>query len=142
MVTLLLFWFAPFSDRRGFGTIGHEGVRYLGLGLLAAGAALRVAAVWCLGTQFSPFLEIQDGHHLMISGPYRLVRHPGYLGALAASAGWVLVFESAFGLALWLVLVVPFIIRIKREERLLRSQFPTEHRAYALRTWCLLPFIY
>ena len=51
------------------------------IGLLISGWAVRVNRF------FSPVVRIQSerGHHLITDGPYRYVRHPGYLGTLL---GW------------------------------------------------------
>jgi protein-S-isoprenylcysteine O-methyltransferase Ste14 len=54
------------------------------------------------------------------SGPYRLVRHPAYLGTLAGHLGFVLVFGHWFPLVVWIGVFVPTAIRrILVEEPLL-----------------------
>jgi protein-S-isoprenylcysteine O-methyltransferase Ste14 len=55
-------------------------VRWLGVVLFAAGGALRIWPVFVLGPRFSGLVAIQPGHTLATSGPYRIVRHPSYLG--------------------------------------------------------------
>ena len=73
----------------------------------------------------------------------RFVRHPSYLGALLAMAGWALVFRSIIGLLLTAAMCVPIIVRIRAEEDFLVREFGNQYRAYQQRTpWRLLPFIY
>jgi protein-S-isoprenylcysteine O-methyltransferase Ste14 len=83
-----------------------------------------VICIWAMAVNrfFSPILRIQDerGHHLVTAGPYRYVRHPGYLGILlSASAG------VALGSWWSLIALVPVAILILRrttlEDRLLRK---------------------
>lgn len=49
-------------------------------------AAWMLTSVWAMKVNrfFSPVVRIQTerGHHLIDTGPYRMVRHPGYLAAL------------------------------------------------------------
>src|SRR5206468_8114613 len=65
----------------------NMGVGLQGAGLVAhaAGWALVVWAMWT-NRFFSPVVRIQQErhHHLIRSGPYRYVRHPGYLGGILA----------------------------------------------------------
>jgi protein-S-isoprenylcysteine O-methyltransferase Ste14 len=76
-------------------------------------------------------------------GFYRFVRHPSYLGALLAMAGWALAFRSVIGLLLTAAMCVPIIARIHAEEEFLVHEFGEQYRAYQQRTpWRLLPFVY
>lgn len=52
------------------------------LGLLSAGAALRVTAVRALGDSFTAHVQVGTGHTLCRKGPYKVVRHPSYLGLM------------------------------------------------------------
>jgi protein-S-isoprenylcysteine O-methyltransferase Ste14 len=54
-------------------------------------------------------VAVQPAHRLKTDGVYRFVRHPSYLGALLAMAGWTLVFRSGPGLLLAL-LMIPFVL--------------------------------
>ncbi|TFY55122.1 hypothetical protein EVG20_g9435 [Dentipellis fragilis] len=58
-----------------------------GLTVLVLGALLRQASFRRLGPLFTYQLSIRDKHHLVTSGPYAHVRHPGYLGATLTFAG-------------------------------------------------------
>jgi protein-S-isoprenylcysteine O-methyltransferase Ste14 len=57
-----------------------------GLVVLAAGVALRTWAILTLGRLFKFVVVIQDGHRVVASGPYRLLRHPSYTGGLLPSS--------------------------------------------------------
>jgi protein-S-isoprenylcysteine O-methyltransferase Ste14 len=93
-----------------------------------------------LGRLWSGAVERKEGHRVVDTGPYRLVRHPIYTGlilagfATAIARGGVAPMVGAFLLALawWL--------KAQLEERLLRDELGAEaYEAYAARTPMLLP---
>lgn len=75
---------------------------------------------------FSPTVRLhtERGHHVVADGPYRLMRHPGYLAMLVA------VPASAIALGSWLALIpaAAFVLvvlqRIRTEERFLHKHLP------------------
>jgi protein-S-isoprenylcysteine O-methyltransferase Ste14 len=142
IVGLTLGWLPAYTDRREIWTLGGDAVRYLGLLLYISGCILRVAPVVVLGRRFSGLVAIQEGHELVTDGLYRVIRHPSYLGLLLLVFGWALVFRSAIGLLVSLLLVPILIARMNSEEALLESEFGEPYREYRGRTWRLLPFLY
>ena len=136
-------WLPPHFDRLDRCSIDGDTVRYLGLIITAIGGFARVATVFELGHRFSIFVAVQPDHRLKTDGFYRFVRHPSYLGALLAMAGWALVFRSIVGLLLTAAMCVPIIARIRAEEDFLVREFGEQYRAYQQHTrWRLFPFIY
>ena len=103
------------------------------LALLAC--AWMLASVLALGRCFGVLPEARG---LVTRGPYRLVRHPVYLGEIGACAGLVLAAPSAWNLALLAVFGVAQAVRMRLEERALTAAFP-EYEAYAQRTPRLVP---
>jgi protein-S-isoprenylcysteine O-methyltransferase Ste14 len=115
----------------GSGTVLVAGDLMLGAGLLFA-----IASVAFLGRCFGVLPDVRG---LVTRGPYRLVRHPLYLGELTAALGIVLGAQRwAPALAAWLVCLGLQLVRTKYEERSLRAQFP-EYAPYADRTKRLIP---
>ena len=112
---------------------------WAGVALSALGLAIRVAAMRQLGARFSPLLAVQREHALETRGLYASVRHPGYLGSLLASWGAAIVFGSALALPLAALMTLVQWDRVRREERLLASQFGDAWRSYAARTGALFP---
>jgi protein-S-isoprenylcysteine O-methyltransferase Ste14 len=95
-------------------------VESAGLGLFVAGSSLRLLAIRQLGRFYSHKVRRAEGHEIIDSGPYRLVRHPAYLGVIAAHLGFAIVFLNAASLAAVLLLIVPaFVRRILVEEPVL-----------------------
>src|SRR6516225_7126628 len=135
-------WLPAYTDRRDLWTIDGDAVRYLGLALYVVGSVLRVGAVFVLGRRFSGLVAIQEGHQLETGSLYRVIRHPSYLGLLLVVFGWALVFRSAIGVVVSLVLVPPLVARMNSEEALLESEFGERYSDYRRRTWRLLPFLY
>jgi protein-S-isoprenylcysteine O-methyltransferase Ste14 len=143
IIAVAFAWLPPHLDRLDRWTIDGDTVRYLGLIMTAIGGFVRVATVFELGHRFSIFVARQSDHRLKTDGLYRFVRHPSYLGALAAMVGWALVFRSMVGLLFTLAMFVPIIARIRAEEDFLVREFGEQYRAYQQRTrWRLLPFVY
>ncbi len=143
IIAVAFAWLPPHLDRLNRWTIDGDTVRYFGLILTAVGGYVRVATVFELGHRFSIFVALQSDHRLKTDGFYRFVRHPSYLGALMAMAGWALVFRSIIGLLLTLAMFVPIIARIHAEEDFLVREFGAQYRAYQQSTrWRIFPFIY
>ncbi|WP_297295259.1 isoprenylcysteine carboxylmethyltransferase family protein [uncultured Methylovirgula sp.] len=139
---LLLAFVPAYTDRIGFWTIDGETTRWIGVGLVILGGALRIWPVFVLGNRFSGLVAIQPGHRLVTTGPYSMIRNPSYLGLIVGAVGWALAFRSLVGVILALLHLVPLIARMDSEEALLRSHFGAEYEAYYQRTWRLLPWLY
>jgi len=140
--SLVIIWLPPFGEPRGLWLVDGDAARYAGLLMFVAGAALRVGAISELKHRFSGLVAIQADHSLATSGPYRLIRHPGYLGMLVWLVGWCLVFRSGAGLMVTATLLIPLVARINAEEALLATEFSTAYEQYRSRTWRLLPYVY
>ncbi len=85
---------------------------------MVAGIALRIWANRVLGAYYTRTLRIQSGQSVVRAGPYRLIRHPGYTGALLMWFGAILATRN------WITLVVVgvsvvgvYLYRITTEER-------------------------
>ena len=115
----------------------------VGLGIASAGVVLRTWAIVTLGRFFSYDVTIQPGHRVVTAGPYRWVRHPSYAGGLVGLLGLGIALGSvAAVLALVLVPLIGVLIRIRYEERTLRSALGSEYTAYAAHTPRLIPGIW
>ena len=114
-----------------------------GCAAMALGIVLRLWSVRTLARFFTIQVAIRDGHRLIRTGPYRLLRHPSYTGSLATFAGFGLALgDGAALLAATLPVTLAFLQRIRVEERVLADAFPAEYPDYARTTWRLLPFLW
>ncbi|WDS35188.1 isoprenylcysteine carboxylmethyltransferase family protein [Pseudoxanthomonas sp.] len=121
----------------------REPLLWAGTALVFGGLVFRRWAIAVLGRQFTVDVGIQPGHVLITAGPYRVLRHPSYTGALACFYG------LGVGLGSWASLVViviattaAFLHRIQVEERVLAQAFGPAWAAHAQRTWRLLPGVW
>jgi protein-S-isoprenylcysteine O-methyltransferase Ste14 len=100
-------------------------LQILGLTGFATGMGLTTWAM-LVNRFFSQAVRLQPdrGQQVVTSGPYRLVRHPGYLGGL------LLMLSSGFALGSWIaiaptLIIVPLMIRRTLiEERMLARALP------------------
>jgi protein-S-isoprenylcysteine O-methyltransferase Ste14 len=142
LIGLLDAYLPAYTDRTEVWTIDGDPVRWLGVGLFAAGGALRIWPVFVLGRRFSGLVAIQPGHTLVTSGVYGVIRHPSYLGLLVNALGWGLAFRAGVGVLLTALLIPPLLARMRAEERLLRTQFGAAYESYCARTARLIPGLY
>ena len=92
---------------------------------------------------FAVDVAIATDHHVVETGPYRLVRHPSYAGAILAFAGYGICLGNWVSLlAVTFPVVRAFLLRIGVEERALRAALGDSYREYASRTRKLVPFVY
>lgn len=128
------------------GSLGFAGVdvsaalRWQGVLLTLAGTWLIDSVFRHLGQQFSTSLALREHHQLIISGPYRFVRHPMYiaylltwLGLSLLAANVLLAASGVIGLGLVMV------IRTPQEEAQLLAEFGSSYRAYRDKTGRYLP---
>lgn len=110
----------------------------VGLGLLVLGVGFRWWAIRTLGRFYSHYVRQQEGHQIVQSGPYRVLRHPAYTGMLIANLGFVLCFCNLYAGLAWALLFVPAVARrIVVEERTL---FQIEgYPEFAAKRWRLFP---
>jgi protein-S-isoprenylcysteine O-methyltransferase Ste14 len=95
-----------------------------------------------LGASYSRTLRTEDEQPVVAEGPYRLIRHPGYLGSLLTWTGFGLTSGSlpAFA-AVTGLLGRAYRHRIDAEEDLLRRDLPG-YVEYCGRTKKLIPFLW
>jgi protein-S-isoprenylcysteine O-methyltransferase Ste14 len=111
--------------------------------LLAAALAFRVWAIRTLGRFFTANVRVLEGHRVVATGPYRLVRHPSYTGAILVQFGLAWNFGSGWGALAALLLVLPsYAHRITVEERALVAGLGEEYERYRARTKRLIPFVF
>ena len=106
------------------------------------GAALGAWTLWFNGPgNFDIRPQVKPSAKLILTGPYRYLRHPMYSTVLLSSAGLVLFHPAAW---LWLALAALFAVLFAKamlEERSLGAKFP-EYANYAKRVRRFVPYLF
>jgi protein-S-isoprenylcysteine O-methyltransferase Ste14 len=114
----------------------------LGLTMQAVGLGLRWWSMRTLRGSYTRTLQTAEDQQVIDRGPYRLVRHPGYLGSLLIWTGCAVASGSALTVGLVAGLLGgAYRRRIAVEEQMLRRDLPG-YSDYASRTKSLIPFIW
>ena len=134
---------AIFLDAHGWWRLpGGDGLRPLGLAILALGTALRVATMVTLGRMFSLRVSVEPDHELVTGGLYRWVRHPSYTAVIVLCIGIMFVLRSGFWAVLIPAMLFGLMRRMATEERFLVEHFGECYREYMVRTARLVPGVY
>jgi protein-S-isoprenylcysteine O-methyltransferase Ste14 len=116
-----------------------------GLGVLAIAVSMHIMFLIMRTNSFAaPVVKIQAerGHRVISDGPYAIVRHPMYSGALLLILGTPLLLGSWWGLALSPLLILLFAVRAVMEERTLMAELPG-YADYAARVrYRLIPMVW
>jgi protein-S-isoprenylcysteine O-methyltransferase Ste14 len=115
---------------------------WLGVPLTIAGHAFSIWARIHIGKYWSGTVALKKDHKIVDTGPYHLVRHPIYTGLLTSALGSAMAagtIEAFAGLA---VMIVGYIIKWKREEKIMLSEFGPAYADYTKRTKVIVPYIY
>ena len=114
-----------------------------GLVIFLAGMWLRAWAYLALGRYHTWGIVVSPAQPVISTGPYALVRHPGYAGGLLICAGVGLMSANWAGLAAIVVLPLAVIVwRIRIEERALLTTLDDRYRRYATQHKRLIPLVW
>jgi protein-S-isoprenylcysteine O-methyltransferase Ste14 len=126
------------------------------------GALIRLSCYRALGTLFTFELSIRKGHKLITSGPYAVVRHPSYTGAILGGVGIVMcqLCEGSWARECtklgnsseniqWVWVVVGVLIvwgitrRTRKEDNMLKEQFGSEWEVWRKAVpWKIFPGVW
>jgi protein-S-isoprenylcysteine O-methyltransferase Ste14 len=117
----------------------------LALGFLGSAIfALAIALIaWSLAV--NPYAETtmriqaDRGHTVVVTGPYRMVRHPMYVGSILMYVATPLILGSFWALAFTAFIVVLFIWRTALEDRMLRRELAGYEEFTARTSFRLVP---
>jgi protein-S-isoprenylcysteine O-methyltransferase Ste14 len=105
------------------------------IGLVILLGVSRVLSSWTLSENkfWSGSVWIQDGHQVCETGPYRLVRHPGYLSAVTQWMSAPLILSSWWALIPAVLFTTSILLRTRLEDRTLQEEL-AGYKAFAERT--------
>jgi protein-S-isoprenylcysteine O-methyltransferase Ste14 len=134
---------AGLDHRFGWSPLFPLWLNLLGICLIAIGYAF---GAWAFVENrfFSSVVRIQAdrGHVVCDSGPYRIVRHPGYAGNILPLPGIVLALSSLWTIIPAALALVIAVIRTSLEDQTLQEELPG-YQEYARRVpYRLFPGIY
>jgi protein-S-isoprenylcysteine O-methyltransferase Ste14 len=122
----LFSWIIAGLDQRfGWGPEVRLSLQAAGLVLTVIGHAI---VVWAMGANafFSVIVRIQEerGHSVAAGGPYRWIRHPGYVGAILFSLAIPFLLSSWWALIPSMGSVILYVLRTSLEDRTLIDELP------------------
>jgi protein-S-isoprenylcysteine O-methyltransferase Ste14 len=119
-----------------------QGIACVGVVTCVLGVAFAAWARHTLGGNWSAIVTIKEDHELIVTGPYRSVRHPIYTGLLLGILGSGITLGEIRGLAAFFVVLAAFAVKMQEEERFMRTQFPDAYPDYEKRVRKLIPFVF
>jgi protein-S-isoprenylcysteine O-methyltransferase Ste14 len=111
----------------------------IGTVLTWAGIALALWARFHLGQYWSARITLKEDHQLIRTGPYARLRHPIYTGLDLAVIGSAIVIDHWRCVLGACLIMLGYVIKARREERLLAGQFGASFEEHRRRTGFLLP---
>lgn len=138
------YWLSFIIASTKIGRIYHWNTLFLfGSVFVAIGLTIRVTSILKLKQQFTYTVTKIENHQLIVTGLYKYIRHPGYLGQL------IIFFGIAISLSNWLsvlFMILPvlfgYLNRIRVEEKFMIQQMGQKYIEYQNRTKKLIPYIF
>jgi protein-S-isoprenylcysteine O-methyltransferase Ste14 len=137
-VVAVIATFAPFPFPLLHQRPSGLAVQVISDALLVAGTAWAVWALRSLGRNVSIIAQARE---VAERGPYRLVRHPLYLGEMVSLLGLAVAAGTIEAFAAWAAFVAMQVYRARTEEQVLLAALPG-YQAYRARTAALLPGVF
>lgn len=120
---------------------GSSGGRALGALAFAGGVACYRWGAMTLGDALSPLVAPHPEGRLVTAGPYRVVRHPMYLGQLLIAFGAPATLGCRWAFAVSFAAAIVLFVRVGMEENALSRAYE-EYPSYQARSKRFLPFVF
>jgi protein-S-isoprenylcysteine O-methyltransferase Ste14 len=122
---------------------GSMSVSIFGAALFLSGVALRYVSMRELEEGFTYSLQPGMNRKIVDTGVYGYLRHPSYTGMVLLSLAIPVIYTSIVGLVLIAASTLPnILVRIRREEEILREELGSDYLEYMGRTKRLVPFLW
>jgi protein-S-isoprenylcysteine O-methyltransferase Ste14 len=121
----------------------HETIQniaiFIGTGFVILGCAVNVLGRKYLGTNWSNHINIFENQSLVITGPFKVVRHPLYFSIILMLFGSAVVYSNLAAILATSVVFIPFMYyRASQEEKILSAVFK-DYVHYQKTTGMLFP---
>lgn len=117
--------------------------------LVAVGVIIQAGffglAIWArrhLGRNWSAEVRVGEGHELVRTGPYRILRHPIYTAMLGMFVGTAIASSQYHALLAVVILVIAYLRKTRLEENIMSNTFGAEWEVYRQDTWRLVPLVF
>jgi len=112
-----------------------------GAAVTTGGLLVAVCARRHLGRNWSQAVTVKEGHELITSGPYALVRHPIYTGVLLGFTGSAMGRGELRGLLALAIVLGAYWYKLRLEEKWMRAHFGEQYESYSRRVAALVPYL-
>jgi protein-S-isoprenylcysteine O-methyltransferase Ste14 len=111
-------------------------------GAIALAGYLMTYGVVAVNRYASRIIQVEKGQRVISVGPYRIVRHPMYFGAVISILFTPLALGSYWAVPVFALIIPVIVLRILNEETILRQEL-AGYDEYCLRTCSrLIPFVW
>ncbi len=147
LLLVIISYFLTFVEFKGvflWKTILHpyEYAGYIGIIILVLSLLFAIWARVVLGRNWSGAIQKVEGQRLVRSGPYKYIRNPIYTGVVCGFLGNLIAIGNLASLIGFCIMLVIYIIKIKREQAFLVEEFGEEYKKYIKESWALIPYIF
>jgi protein-S-isoprenylcysteine O-methyltransferase Ste14 len=113
-----------------------------GFGVAICGSAFSIWARLILGENWSSSPSIKQDHALVVTGPYRVVRHPIYTGILIAFLGSALQHGLVRSFLAVLICGAGLYLKVSVEEQFMVQRFGHAYLLYRRNVSALVPYVF
>jgi protein-S-isoprenylcysteine O-methyltransferase Ste14 len=113
---------------------------WTGIFIMACSLLIFWRAHYDLKANWSPSLELYEGHTLITNGIYKYIRHPMYASLLLANIAQILLIQNWIAGPIAIIMFIPFYaLRSRAEEKMMMEKFGDPYREYKKITGGILP---
>ena len=125
------------------GRFDNNRIAIAGLVIMVVGLLIRIWSMFTLSKYYTRTLITTKKQEIVRKGPYKIIRHPGYLGTILiwCACGLAMQNKIIFIIATILILIA-YLYRIENEEKMLTKQFGEKYSDYKKHSWKLIPLIW
>jgi protein-S-isoprenylcysteine O-methyltransferase Ste14 len=138
------YWLSFIIGATTFGRLYHWNTFFIiGSVVTLTGLIIRVTSIIILRQLFTYTVTKIENHELIVTGLFKIIRHPGYLGQLIIFVGISVCLSNWLSVLLMIIPVLAgYIYRINVEERFMAEHLGQKYLDYRKRTKRLIPVIY